>query len=47
MKQLAPGEAIGHTERWQLFPIQGIPETNDEAALARWLAPLISNISFV
>jgi hypothetical protein len=43
VKQLAPGEAVGHGERWQLFPIDGLPATDDEAALARWMAPFISN----
>jgi hypothetical protein len=44
LKDLAPGESVGHTERWQLFPIDEIPPLGDETALERWFAPFISKL---
>jgi hypothetical protein len=44
IKQLAPGQSIGHTETWRLFSTDGLPGTHDESALARWFSPFIANL---
>lgn len=42
LKILQPGEAVTHTERWQLFTVGQHPPLDDEAALTEWLSGFIS-----
>ena len=42
---LAPGESISHLESWFVFPIKDEVEINSEAALTKWLAPFLQQLT--
>ncbi len=47
LRQLAPGESVGHTETWHLFGGITEPDALEEAALERWLAPFLPKIGIL
>lgn len=44
VKELAPGESVGHTEAWHLFEIDAAPDVGDEDALQKWFLPYTSKL---
>ena len=44
LRELKPGEAVGHTETWHLFGGITPPDFGDESALERWISPFLTRI---
>ncbi len=44
LRDLAPGESVGHTEHWYLFNGITPPASRDEAVLDAWFAPYLAEI---
>jgi hypothetical protein len=41
LRSLAPGDAVSHTETWQLFPNVPEPASLKERSLIEWIEPML------
>jgi hypothetical protein len=44
LRTVAPGESVGHTERWRLFDSIPEPQSLKEDALAEWIEPFLGKL---
>lgn len=47
LKELPPGGTVAHTETWHLFDGIRRPESLDDEALEKWLAPFLSRVGIL
>jgi hypothetical protein len=47
LRTLAPGESVGHGEKWHLFPAADLPPATDDATLTAWIAPYLAAAGLV